>query len=971
MHRENRLTKKWIWLCILAVLIILAQLLFVPGRLMITSYAAPKKVRVGYFHVTGYQEVEENGNRRGFGYDYLQEIAKHTNWEYEFVDATWDECVSMLKTGEIDLMTCARRTAEREADFDLSQYRMGMLNSVLSVRMEDERYSYNDFKNFDGMRVGVIRGNRTAGELISLCEEYDISMNHVVYESEEEVKEALYNKEIDAIASSNQRVFQNEKIIAKFHNGPFFAMVQKGNTQLKQELDDAMQKVMMSNPYFEAELHEKYFGGNTGYKVALSKQEKEYVKNHGTLKIATTQDARPVCYYDGSKYTGIIIDCIKMMAEEVGLQVEYVNTDSYKESMDLLKEGKVDIIPDFYSDYSWAEENGVILSTPYLNVQYVEVSSGRYKKEPEKTIIAACENFFFNDIYIAKYYPKENIRYYNSERDCVEAVRTGEVDITFVNQYTGKALLEEDKNLYLNSVTLYETAHKLSIAMPEYNKTLCYVLDKAIINMQSAAVDQIVEKYVHENKEKVSLMRYIYDNSFEVLEIFFIITCIVITVMAYIMFQRKKYSTHIYELAYTDSLTGLGNVNKFEDMAAKRWLEYRGKELCLISLDISHFTTINETYGRTVGDYVIAFVGKKLGELFGERDVVARNKVDTFLILTTCSSREEIESILDIINSEIGIYHYGEDGGVEYDINLTYNVGIVKEKCTGSTFINKLIDRAEMARKASKKASNHIQFFNNEMEQRLLREKVIEDNMKSALENGEFIVYYQPKYCMENNQIMGAEALIRWNSKDFGFMNPGEFISVLESNGFIVEIDFYVMEQVYRWLRRRLDRGEKVVRVSINQSRMHFAQKNYIQRLNMLREKYQIPDELIELELTESIFADMNDISRIVKELKDNNYYLSVDDFGSGYSSLNMLKEVPMDALKIDKDFLNGDKEGQRYQKVIEKVVELAKDLNMDIICEGVEQKEQADFLKSVGCLYAQGFLYARPMPEDEFDKLL
>lgn len=971
MHIKKGNVKKGTWLCTAAVFIILARLFSVSGGQMDKVYANQEKIRVGYFHISGYQEVDENGNRQGFGYDYLQEIAKYTDWKYEFIDGTFDDCISMLKAGEIDLMTCARRTPEREEEYELSAYRMGLLNSVLTVRLEDERYSYNDFESFDGMTVGVMRGNRTFEELDLLSEEYNISFNKVVYETEEEVKEALYNKEIDAFASSNQRVFQDEKIIAKFHNGPFFALMEKGNTKLKQELDGAMEKIMLANPYFEAELYSKYFGGNTGYKVALSKQEKEYMQTHKTLRVAATQDTRPVCYYDGSEYKGIIIDCIKLMAEEVGFEVEYVKTDSYKESMELLRSGEVDIIPDFYSDYSWGERNGVILTIPYLDVQYVEVSAGKNLKEPENTIIAACEDFFFNDIYIARHYPKENINYYNSERECVDAVRKKNADITFVNQYTAKALLEEDENLKLNSVTLYDTIHKLSIAIPEYNKTLCYVLDKAIINIESAAVDQIVETYVYDNGEKVSLMRYIYDNSFEVLEILLIFMSIVIVVMVYIMFQRKKYNKHIYELAYTDSLTGLGNVNKFEDMAAKRWLEYRGKELCLFSLDISHFTTINETYGRAAGDLVIAYVGSKLGDLFGERDVVARNKVDTFLLLTICSAKDEIEAILSTIRTEIGVFRYDDNNGIEYDINLTYNIGIVKEKCTGSTLMKKLIDRAEMARKASKKANDHIQYFNSEMEQKLLREKVIEDNMKNALENGEFIVYYQPKYCMLNNEIIGAEALIRWDSRDFGFMNPGEFIPVFESNGFIVELDFYVMEQVYRLQQRRIKQGLKTVRISINQSRMHFAQKNYIERLNMLRTKYHIPDELIELELTESIFADMNDISRIVEELKRNNYYLSVDDFGSGYSSLNMIKEIPMDALKIDKDFLSGDRESGRYQKVIEKVVELAKDLNMDIICEGVEKEEQAEFLKSVGCLYAQGFLYARPMPEEEFIKLL
>lgn len=969
MNIINKKIKKLISAGIAILLFLFIQYL-VQGLEMKKLYAAQDKIRVGYFHVSGYQELDDDGRRSGFGYDYLQEIAKYTGWKYEFVDATWDECLLMLKNGEIDLMSCARKSPEREAAFELSEYRLGLLNSVITVRVDDQKYNYNDFEGFDGLKVGVMKGNRTSQELDTLFEKYGISMQKVFYKTEDELRAGLYNKEIDAIASSNQRIFQNEKIIANFNSGPFFALMRKGNTDLKRKLDDAMERLMLTNPYFEAELYEKYFEGNAGYKVALSKEEKEYVQGNRTLRIATSQDSRPVCYYDGNKYTGIIIDYINKMAETAGLIIEYVKTDSYKDSMELLKSGQVDAVPDFYSDYSWAGQNGVVLTTPYLDVQYVEISA-EGKKDPKKTVVAACEDFFFNEIYIAEHYSKENIIFCRSESDCVDAVRTGKADITFVNQYSAKALLEEDENLKLSSTTLYDTGHKLSIAVPEDNKTLCYVLDKAIINMETAAIDQIVEDYVHDSDEKISLTRYIYYNSFEVLKITFVFICIAVIVMVYIMLQRKKYNRHIYELAYTDSLTGLGNVNKFESVAEKRYSDYKGKELCLFSLDISHFTTINETYGRMVGDLVITFVGKKLGILFEEKDVVARNKVDTFLLLTTCTAKEEIDAVLSVVKKEISVFHYTEPSGIEYDINLTYNFGIVKDKCTGSSFIKKLIDRAEMARKASKKASDHIQYFNSEMEQKLLQEKAIEDNMKQALENHEFEIYYQPKYCMTDNSIMGAEALIRWNSRELGFMDPGKFIPVLESNGFIIELDFYVMEQVYKLQRRRMDEGKRTVRISINQSRMHFAKKNYIERLNELRTKYRIPDELIELELTESIFADMKDVSKIVEKLKSNNYYLSVDDFGSGYSSLNMIKEIPLDALKIDKDFLNGEKESGRYQKVIEKVVELARELNMDIICEGVEEQEQADFLKSVGCLYAQGFLYARPMTEDKFNVLL
>lgn len=944
-------------------MLLLIPLLLVPGN---ASRAADKKIRVGYFLVSGYQEITEEGNRWGFGYDYLQEIAKYTGWEYEFIDATWDECLDMLADGDIDLLTCAKSSQERDGKFEFSEYRMGILYSVLSVRKDNDKYYYNDYKSFDGMKVGTMKGNRANEELSHICSEYGIHMQEQLYDTEAEMKAALNAGEVDAVVSSNQRVLENEKVIARFNLGPFFFITEKGNAQLLDELNQAMEKIILDNPYFEAQLYDKYFGENTGYKIALSREEKEYVDSHKILRMAANPDTEPVCYRDGTQYRGIIVDSVEAMAAEVGMEVEYVYTDSYEDSVKLLQSGQVDIIGDFYSDYSWGERHQLIITKPYMDVQYVEVTRKGKLPEAGDLRIATCRDFFFNYMYILKHFPEENISYYNTELECLDAVRKGQADMTFVNQYTSKVLLDKDRNLKLNGSTLYDSTHGVSVAVQEDNKLLCHILNKGISNMESSQVDHIIEDYMQERNSRVSLLSYIYYNSLEFILILCVFFVSVVLVLVYIMFQRKKYSRHIFELAYYDKLTGLANIYRFEEMAEKRWLEYRGKNICVISLDISHFTTINETYGRAVGDLVICHVGKKLKELYENPGIVARSKVDNFLLFGEYISKEDVLGLMERIRKGIGEFDY--EGNRLY---LNYNIGIMTERCTGSTSVRRMIDRAEMARKAAKKEGSHTRFFNSDMEMQLLREKKIEDSAKDALADGEFQVYYQPKYRMTDSSVIGAEALIRWNNKEYGFMNPAEFIPIFENSGFVVELDFFVMEQVYRMLREQLDSGKTPVRISINQSRMHFAQENYIERLNALRDKYGIPNEWIELELTESIFASMKDIKRIVGLLKANGYSLSVDDFGSGYSSLNMLKEIPLDTLKIDKDFLSEGGDNGRYQKVIRKVVELAEELNMDVICEGVEKVEQAEFLQSVGCLYAQGFLYAKPMSEKEFRQLI
>ncbi|MDX5700297.1 EAL domain-containing protein, partial [Clostridioides difficile] len=283
-----------------------------------------------------------------------------------------------------------------------------------------------------------------------------------------------------------------------------------------------------------------------------------------------------------------------------------------------------------------------------------------------------------------------------------------------------------------------------------------------------------------------------------------------------------------------------------------------------------------------------------------------------------------------------------------------------------------IMDRANTARKTIKGGhKNSFAFYDKEMHKKILKEKEIENSMVDALNNGEFIVYFQPKYSLSDYQIIGAEALVRWDNPQKGLIPPIEFIPVFERNGFIVNIDFYVFEEVCKKIREWMDEGQKVVPISVNLSRMHFVNSNFIEEFKLIVDKYKIPTRLIELELTETAVLDnIEGLLDTMNNLKEKGFVISMDDFGTGYSSLNLLKELPVDILKLDRAFFTEKDESNNEKIVISNVIKMAKELKMKVISEGVETISQVEFLKQIGCDMVQGYLFSKPMPVKEFEKI-
>lgn len=411
-----------------------------------------------------------------------------------------------------------------------------------------------------------------------------------------------------------------------------------------------------------------------------------------------------------------------------------------------------------------------------------------------------------------------------------------------------------------------------------------------------------------------------------------------------------------------DALTGLLSRSAFFEKAEQMIQAHEPGYYVMACFDVDRFKVINDQYGNQRGDAVLKFIADTFDRGFSAMGgICCRVMADDFATLYPASymTSEEI--------TEIGRTAAGLGGALR---PITFSIGryLVDDL---SLTPSAMFDRASLAEASIKgRYDVHVAMYDESMRGRILREQEIISEMDAALANHNFEVWFQPQYNHSSGALVGAEALVRWRHPERGLISPGEFIPVFERNGFIYELDKYVWEQTCVLLKRWREEGRDPVPVSVNISRVDVFRKDLIDVITGLIRQYEIPVELLRLEVTESAFSESTDqIITVVNTFVSLGFTVEIDDFGSGYSSLNTLKDVPAQVLKLDMRFLEGEDNSARGGNILESIIRMAKWLNMAVIAEGVETLEQADYLKSVGCSYIQGYFYAKPMPAAEFEK--
>lgn len=388
--------------------------------------------------------------------------------------------------------------------------------------------------------------------------------------------------------------------------------------------------------------------------------------------------------------------------------------------------------------------------------------------------------------------------------------------------------------------------------------------------------------------------------------------------------------------------------------------KYADKNIAFVQFDIERFKLINDMHGVETGDDILKFMGDALAVICTDDQPFTRLTADVFMIVIAFDKESEILDFVHKLENSLCGYK-----GLDY--RLIFGIAIAEDRMLHT---RRHGDNATLARQSVKgNALNNIGFYNGNLKTELYHQQNIEDDMLRAYENNEFVMFLQPKYSISTGKIIGAEALTRWIHFEKGMISPVEFIPIFEKNGFILKLDQIIWESACKKIREWIDSGIEPVPISVNISREYLTTFDVVSYFKMLIKKYDIPINLLEAEITESV--DSEDTSEVVNNMKKAGFTMLMDDFGSGYSSLNVLKTTPFDVLKIDRKFLSEFMESDKGRKIIAHTISMSQDIGLDIIAEGVETNEQAQFLSRCGCDTAQGFYYSRPVNTEEFDKRL
>ncbi|MBO4952961.1 MAG: EAL domain-containing protein [Lachnospiraceae bacterium] len=435
--------------------------------------------------------------------------------------------------------------------------------------------------------------------------------------------------------------------------------------------------------------------------------------------------------------------------------------------------------------------------------------------------------------------------------------------------------------------------------------------------------------------------------------------------------QNINIEKRIAEASYRDIITGYGNFEKFKVDAQTILNDNPDTDYVMFYFNIKNFKYINETYGHNVGDQTLKAVADVLNKYMQEGETFARVISDTYIMLIHSKAEDPFMSIFNNIKAEV----HDACLAIQDRFVVDFTTGIlIIDETMHSYSINRLVDRAMMAGK-SIDASTGVSyaFYDDEYHKKVLNEAQLENSIHGALENNEFCAYVQPKYDIASKSLIGGELLVRWMSPSKGFLEPASFIPSFEKNGFIYQIDCFMLEQACKSIRRYLDSDIYVIPFSVNLSRVTLAHPDFLSKVQEIVERYYIPHHYLEFEITESIFSENYALMiDVLTKLKSLDFIINMDDFGTGYSSLTLLRDLPIDVIKLDHDFLSRSATNDKNAvSILRSIIDMAHTLDIRVVSEGIETVEQLDMLRSINCEIGQGFLFAKPMPIEDYDKMI
>ncbi|MCH5209525.1 MAG: EAL domain-containing protein [Oscillospiraceae bacterium] len=940
---------------------------------VVTIADTNRTVRVAFFPMEGYHIVTSNGNFGGMDVEYMNALAQYAGWDVEFVSCvSWDDALKELSEEKVDFVGTAQYSEERAKIYDYANLASGYTYGAVIVNGSSP-LAYEDFEAMKTVKFGMVKTYIRRGEFLKYMETNGVTSPQIIeYDSTAALQTALDNGEIDAAVHTFMEIKDGQRIIGRFAHAEYYYITHKNNEEVLAELDAAIADLKLNQPELENHLTNKYYNDKLGKEIVFTIDEKEYLKSRDYISVGYMNDHYPFSYIENGEYKGLARSWFDRVQEIAGIEIRYEKIDNAEEGKQKLESGEIDVLS-YYTTGN--DSDDTIEKSDYAAVSLVVVArSSKKSEEIEKYALTpglknVLETFTTIDT--------KSILEFEDENESVDALRNGSVDAVICNSYLASDIVNDNPEAFdLRSVLNGEEDIGIATSVAA-DKRLREVLEKTIDPVDNRAINEYMVQ--NPRDQQFTFINWITKHKFQ---IGCIIMLIIIAVLM-IVLKMLRDSRRIQRLMYKDAELDVWNLNYFVYWTQKH-LEPQSN-YAVIYLNTSQFRIYGMLYGWKASNKILSSISDVLEqELNAKHEVYARNKTaagelfartqsDRFVLMLEYTEKNELETrlhhIIDNLENKLR-----EITGIRITINMgVYYLDDIRENTRDA------IQKANQALDCMcDKNSNisGIQYYNEELSKQIKSQHNFEEKMSKADIQKDFIVLYQAKVDIETLKVVGAEALVRYkNHKDpDDFVSPGFFIPYYESTGKVKELDFFVFETVCKMLSERIREGKEVVPVSCNFSRRHFTDRSFIEKLTGMFDKYNIPRDLIEIEITETVIMDelqQESAFAIIRELHELGIHMSIDDFGSGYSSLGVFEQIPASVLKLDRSFLINHMDRDRQAEIMKQIVKLAHNLDARVVCEGVETDDDVELMREIGAKIAQGFKYARPEPLEAFiDKL-
>lgn len=936
------------------------------------AYAVDRRtVKVAFFPMDGYHILGENGSYGGMDADYMTELSKYARWDIEYVECdSWDDALAKLGTHEVDLVGSAQYSEQRAQVYDYADLASGYTYGIIATNA-DGTIAYEDFDTMKEITFGMVKTYVRQKEFFSYLAAHGIDQPNIkLYDSTQLLHAALDAGEVDAMVHTFMEVKEGQRLIGRFAPKPIYYITWKGNDALLRELNSAIADLKFNQPELETELISEYYDSKLDKSVLLTSAEQEYLRQKQTITVGYLDGHYPFSYTDEKtgEFAGLSRNLLERTLLWTGVSLEYREFKNHDTARAALESGEIDIQAYCIQTHEAHDEATAKELTAYVHLPLVIVSDGTRSFEQLKTVatVSAFSHFTAQTTSID---PAAFV-FANNQLECLQMLADGKVDAVLCDGYLAENQLRTDlkyQHFKISSVLNIDHSAHMVIHSPE-NSELESILSKTLSTISISDInDYVFEENIY---PLLNINTFIRNNSVPIILLLLLLSIVVIVVAVHMVRDSRK----IQRLLYKEPDMDVWNLNYLFYKGEKLVQAEKKERYAVVSLGVYNLRNYSIIFGWEAGQQLLEIIKDTLEKCTdGKKEICARYYVGRFILLLNWSDWdlfiERLENIQKLIEEFIfiktenrmqvpmGVYELPQQNG-----NLR-------------TAANCASQALELAMKDNI-TDKRITAYTEGVEVSMTERHQIETLLQTVDIPKNFVAYYQHKVDIRSGNIVGAEALVRFLDPTANGIvrSPYYFIPYYEQTGRIIELDFFVLESVCRMLRKRLDEGKKIVPISCNFSRMHFAKPGFPEHFEEVLDRYQISKDLIEVEITETLVMEElqeHTIRETLFTLKEKGIRLSIDDFGAGYSSLGSFVHVPASTIKLDRSFLLNDENPERQLKIMRGIVRMSEELDAGIVCEGVETEKDLHIMHQIEAYVAQGYFYSKPEPQDAFERHL